>query len=1503
MLEGMQYPTQVNLTLHLEKAFDITYLNLRFYSPRPESFAIYKRTDQDGEWIPYQFYSASCQMTYNQPTDPVITEANEDRAFCTDYASGISPLTGGTVAFSTLEGRPSMFRFNESPKLQEWVTATDLRIVLTRMNTFGDEVFGDPQVLKSYFYAISDLSVGARCKCNGHAASCEWARDQDLRDTLRCKCEHNTEGVDCERCQPFYNDRPWGRATENNPNECKACDCNGLSDTCDFDYSLYITTGHGGRCTNCRDNTDGIHCENCKANFWRSGDRCLDCRCNPVGSVSTQCDDQGQCRCKPGVGGTYCDRCLPNYYNFDDTGCVPCQCDVSGSLENTPRCDASTGKCSCKENVDGRRCDKCKPGYFGLNADDPYGCTSCFCYGHTSECSSADGFFARNITSDFATGNQGWTAVTTANQEVATQYNGVTENIGVSSEEQTLYFLAPARYLGDQRFSYNQYLTFDLRLGEDNGQPSHSDVILEGGSGQTLKLHIYAQQNRMPRIQERTLRFRLHENPVYSWRPTLNAVDFISVLSNLTAIKIRATYTVNGVGFIDNVVLESATQGRVDSEEEAQWVEQCVCPSGFVGQFCESCLQGYKRDPPYSNAFAKCVPCECNGHSASCDIKTGRCICQDNTAGDFCERCARGYYGDATNGSSEDCKECPCPNGGPCIQLSNGDLVCTECDEGYAGNLCEICLDGYYGDPNGDITGNPTPCRQCFCNGNIDPNAIRNCDPVTGECKKCIRNTGGRYCEKCLPNHYNNTEGQCTPCNCHHAGTNVREDGHGCDQTTGQCFCRPNVQGKRCDRLVPGYYDLTSGEGGKPCTCDTVGSYNYTCEAATGQCRCKPGVIGRRCDACDRFYYGLSVNGCTACNCDPIGSVDLTCDANGYCLCKENVAGRHCDRCQENKQNIEAGCVDCPQCYNLVQRQVNAHRAKLRGLTALIEQTTANPSLFNDTNFINQLAAVNDSVNDLLDDALSAHTGDGKVGQQLDALRDALDDLMRKLSAIATNIGKATEATEDSKSKILYAEQALERTELAYDIAKEYIDKEGRMALNQALQALEAFGQNSKQMTEIAKRAASLAKSQTEEAKVIEDLARKALMTSEEANRLAMETFRLPGDTQREIDRLKRDLDAAGSLFSSTKQRANSTHQRAKGAYDKALELLTQADKELPSLDVDALKDEAQKIKDQAEEIMMRAEKLSQDNMDLMSKVRNQTAAANSLLMEGDLLNINITELLAEADYARDIARKAVESAKNTLKEANETLTTLEEFDKLVSKKDAADQAMQEVPEIKKIIEEAKNTTLMAQEALSGVEADAKRALELAREAEVTANMASQNAGNIRKEAEQTKDKADMLHTEAEELAQKIESADAAMAGFEGQLITDENAAQKALSEAAEAKNIAQEVLEEVTKSHALVNKIKDSLNDASSLNVRQLQDLEQLLDQVEKDMKEADIENKVRDLQARKEKIKNDTSTFEQDLTQLYEDVENIRQIQDSLPDQCFKEIPIEAGKEVTLP
>lgn len=103
----------------LGKSFDITYVRLKFYISRPHSFAIYKRTREDGPWIPYQYYSGSCEQTYSKTNRGFIrTGEDEQQPLCTDEFSDISPLTGGNVAFSTLEGRPSAYNFDNSPVLQ-----------------------------------------------------------------------------------------------------------------------------------------------------------------------------------------------------------------------------------------------------------------------------------------------------------------------------------------------------------------------------------------------------------------------------------------------------------------------------------------------------------------------------------------------------------------------------------------------------------------------------------------------------------------------------------------------------------------------------------------------------------------------------------------------------------------------------------------------------------------------------------------------------------------------------------------------------------------------------------------------------------------------------------------------------------------------------------------------------------------------------------------------------------------------------------------------------------------------------------------------------------------------------------------------------------------------------------------------------------------------------------------------------------------------------------------
>ena len=102
-----------------------------------------------------------------------------------------------------------------------------------------------------------------------------------------------------------------------------ACDCNGMSNECYFDEDLYRKTGHGGHCTNCRDNRGGIHCEQCLPNHYinKNTNRCTACNCDETGSEDLQCDEDGQCLCKPGVTGQRCDRCEDNYYDLSIYGC------------------------------------------------------------------------------------------------------------------------------------------------------------------------------------------------------------------------------------------------------------------------------------------------------------------------------------------------------------------------------------------------------------------------------------------------------------------------------------------------------------------------------------------------------------------------------------------------------------------------------------------------------------------------------------------------------------------------------------------------------------------------------------------------------------------------------------------------------------------------------------------------------------------------------------------------------------------------------------------------------------------------------------------------------------------------------------------------------------------------------------------------------------------------------------------------------------------------------
>lgn len=150
--------------------------------------------------------------------------------------------------------------------------------------------------------------------------------------------------------------------------------------------------------------------------------------------------------------------------------------------------------------MEGKRCRECKPGFFNLDIENEFGCTPCFCYGHSSECSHASGYSRYQIESTFAKNNERWKAADEHGRNVPIQFNAMTNSIGVSAPgNEFVYFLAPDRYTGDQRASYNQVLKFTLRIGENNPRATAMDIELEG-SGGYVRNSIFAQRNPLPSV-------------------------------------------------------------------------------------------------------------------------------------------------------------------------------------------------------------------------------------------------------------------------------------------------------------------------------------------------------------------------------------------------------------------------------------------------------------------------------------------------------------------------------------------------------------------------------------------------------------------------------------------------------------------------------------------------------------------------------------------------------------------------------------------------------------------------------------------------------------------------------------------------------------------------------------------------------------------------------------------------------------------------------------------
>ncbi|XP_027694668.1 laminin subunit beta-4 isoform X1 [Vombatus ursinus] len=928
----------VSIRLDLETLFQFSHLILTFKTFRPAAMLVERSVDYGQTWKVFRYFAKDCAASF--PNISSGQAQGVDDLVCDSKYSDIEPSTEGEVVLKALD--PSFEIENPySPYIQDLVTLTNLRINFTKLHTLGDTLLGrrptDP--LDKYYYAVYDMVVRGRCFCNGHANRCGPV--QDVRGDVfspsgmvhgQCICQHNTDGPNCERCKEFFHDVPWRPAEGLQDNACRSCNCNGHSERCHFDMSLYLSNNgvSGGVCEDCQHNTVGQHCDQCKPLFYRDllkaisdPHACIPCECDPEGSLSGgMCEsypdpalgiEAGRCLCKDNVEGAQCDQCKPGYYGLnanDPLGCQPCNCNPFGSVPFST-CDAVTGQCLCQQFAIGPHCEECLVGYWGLK-NNLHGCSPCDCDiggAYSNLCSPHDG-----------------------------QCECRPHIIGPQcTEPEPGYFFVPLDfYIYEAEDAIPISRSAPLILAT---VIPHCEVYFQKqGGGFTIDSgNIILERNKIKSSQEQsevtvTFDHAVIKEPIPGKPVTWTGPGFSQVFSG-TSLR----FTINNIPYAMDYIIAV----RYEPQSSADWAAHIVInPSGASrGEHCKYkalpqepqtlallafvriallatpvCLEPemqYSVDVHFSQSQTHghilidslglipqidSVENFCNKQHLD-EHQLNNCIeiaskPHPQILPDWCERLIVSISARIHNGAVA----CQChPKGSIGSSCSKLGGQC-QCKAHVVGRCCDQCSEGAYG------LGHHG-CHSCECHPQGSKSTM--CDQVTGQCS-CHRDIEGRHCDQCSAGYFGFPN--CQPCPCN-GFTEL------CDPETGSCFnCRGFTAGHNCERCIDGYYgNPLSGKPCLPCQCPDVPSSNqyfaHSCYQNSWNleiiCNCQEGYTGIKCDECSTGFYGnprISGDLCLPCACN--NNIDRTdsesCNGvTGECLkCLHNTHGPNCQFCK-----------------------------------------------------------------------------------------------------------------------------------------------------------------------------------------------------------------------------------------------------------------------------------------------------------------------------------------------------------------------------------------------------------------------------------------------------------------------------------------------------------------------------------------------------------------------------------------------------------------------------
>jgi coxsackievirus/adenovirus receptor len=178
---------------------------------------------------------------------------------------------------------------------------------------------------------------------------------------------------------------------------------------------------------------------------------------------------------------------------------------------------------------------------------------------------------------------------------------------------------------------------------------------------------------------------------------------------------------------------------------------------------------------------------------------------------------------------------------------------------------------------------------------------------------------------------------------------------------------------------------------------------------------------------------------------------------------------------------------------------------------------------------------------------------------------------------------------------------------------------------------------------------------------------------------------------------------------------------------------------------------------------------------------------------------------------------------------------------------------------------------------------------------ETYATQSSKDSELIKESANLAKTEAQKLHSEANNLRNRIDSTESRFGKLEDLADNDNLLSENAKAKVGQAKTDTEEVQRKMQKALEFIKSITDELDNMRDISNADLDELDKKLNNTEEELNKAKLADRIEELRIIRNHQNSDIKKYRAEISLLEQEVKNIKEISSALPDGCFKRTRLE--------